>query len=217
MHLPSAGEPPPVRLCDVAVALKGATVLDGIDATIEGGTIVGVGGDNGAGKSTLLRVIAGLTDPVRGSVTVFGAEPRSLDVRGRVGCAIDTPAAYPWMSAQGHLRTVQLMSGVDDRAQVRDALDRFGLGRVGRKRIFRFSQGMRKRLALAQAAMGSPDLLLLDEPTNALDPDGRDLVWSWLREARHAGVTIVVASHREADRAGCDRWLHLADGVLRDG
>jgi len=206
---------PAVVLDDVRVALGGATVLDGLGLIIERGTIVGIGGDNGAGKSTLLRLIAGLVEPDRGAIDVLGADPASPTVRSRVGCAIDTPSAYSWMSARGHLRTVQLMGGADDRREVDDLLRRFGLGAVGRKRVFRFSQGMKKRLALAQAALGEPEVLLLDEPTNALDPSGRDEVWAWLAAERSRGTTTVLVSHRDADRHPCDRWLHLDEGRLR--
>ena len=87
----------------------------------------------------------------------------------------------------------------------------FGLGDVGRKRVSRYSQGMKKRLALAAASLHRPDLLLLDEPTNALDPDGRQLVTEWMVAERDRGASIVLVSHRVEDEQICDA-TYLMDG-----
>ncbi len=178
------------------------------------GSIVGIRGENGSGKSTALRVLAGLVIPDSGHVEVFGEPPTSVAVRLRIGAAIDTPAFYGWMSGVGFLKTLMDMAGVADRGRAREALATFGLGDVGRKRVTRYSEGMRKRLSLAAASLHEPDLLLLDEPTNVLDPDGRALVWEWIGAQRDRGVAVVVVSHRVDDEAMCDAICEMADGRL---
>ncbi|MGI8809864.1 MAG: ABC transporter ATP-binding protein [Acidimicrobiales bacterium] len=204
------------------VSISGASVRYGRDsvlrdATLEvfSGEVVGIVGANGSGKSTLLRVAVGLLAPDAGRVTLFGQSPTSVDAARRVGAAIDTPALYPWMSGPAALKSLLGLAGEADRGRVAAALEQFDLGGVGRKLILRYSQGMRKRLVLAAAAMRSPDLLVLDEPTNALDPAGRDLVNGWIRDQATAGRGVLMATHRPSEIQLCDRLFRLEDGTLR--
>lgn len=196
------------------VELGGVEVLSEVDLTVATGSIVGIRGENGSGKSTLLRVLAGLLIPQSGSATVFAELPTSAAVRLRIGAAIDTPAFYGWMSGLGFLKTLTDMAGVPDEGRSRAALEAFGLEAVGRKRVSRYSQGMKKRLALAATSLHRPDLLLLDEPTNALDPDGRRLVTEWMVAERDRGASIVVVSHRAEDEAICDETYVMDAGRL---
>jgi ABC-2 type transport system ATP-binding protein len=191
-------------------------VLDGVELSIAPGTVVGVEGFNGSGKSTLLRVIAGLLEPDEGTVRVFGAEPTAPSVPPRIGAAIDAPALYGWMTATAYLRTLLDLSGVPDRGEAQRALEHFGLAEVGRRRILRWSQGMRKRLALAAATMTAPPLVILDEPTNALDHEGEQQVARWVSTHRDAGGVVILATHRPVDVAMCDRIVRLEDGALVD-
>lgn len=192
------------------------TLIEQVALEVSVGTIVGIGGENGVGKSTLLRVLAGLIPAPVGTVEVLGAPPTDTEVQKRIGAAIDTPAFFSWMNGRSHLRTMQNLAGYADRGAAACALDAFDLGHTGRKPIFRYSQGMRKRLALAAASLRDPELLLLDEPTNALDPDGQKLVWSWLHQRRDAGATALIVSHRATDRASCDTWYELGpEGLTR--
>jgi ABC-2 type transport system ATP-binding protein len=207
----------PVVVVDgCSVAFRGHQVLDQVDLCIEPGTVVGIEGFNGSGKSTLLRVLAGLIAPDHGKVTVLGGDPAARAWPPRIGASIDAPALYGWMSGAGYLRTMLDLSGMPDQGEVEDALVRFGLAEVGRRRILRWSQGMRKRLALAAASLTAPPVLLLDEPTNALDRDGEQLVASWVASHRDAGGVAVLATHRPVDAAMCDRIVALDAGRLVD-
>ena len=89
------------------------------------------------------------------------------------------------------------------------ALEQFGLEDAGRKPVVKYSQGMRKRLALAVASLDNPDLVLLDEPTNALDPEARQIVDSWLGSLRQKGVTTVIVTHRTSEAERCDRLVRI--------
>lgn len=203
-----------VGLDGCTVELGGTVILDQVDLTVPPGTAVAVRGANGSGKSTLLRVIAGLVPPLAGEVAIYGQSPTSPAARIRIGAAIDAPALYGWMSGRSYLRTLLDLAGVKATGQVGTALERFGLQDAGATRIFRYSQGMKKRLALAAATLGDPPIVLLDEPTNALDREGIDLVRRWAGEHRARGGTLVLASHRARDLEVCDVVVDLIDGAL---
>lgn len=205
---------PAIELAGVLVARGGAMVLEGIDLAVAPGEVVGIRGFNGSGKSTLLRVAAGLLVPDAGTVRVLGAPPTVRPAPPTVGAAIDAPAPYGWMTARGYLRTLLDLGGVRDDGRSVRALERFGLASTGRKRTFRFSQGMKKRLVLAAATMTDPPVVLLDEPTNALDGAGEALVAAWVRQHRDRGGALLIATHRPVDEACCDRVLVLDGGVL---
>lgn len=209
-------EAPVVSIAAGSVELGGQVILSDINFEVAAGQVVAIVGANGSGKSTLLRVIVGLVRPRTGSVRLFGSTPHDLDAVRRVGAAIDTPALYPWMSGKAVLQTLLNLSGEPDRGRARAALERFGLSQAGRKPVVRYSQGMRKRLALAAASLGQPELLVLDEPTNALDADGRALFGDWLQQHRSAGGSAVIATHRPSDAELCDRVHLLADGGLSE-
>lgn len=203
-----------VELDRCSVRFGRNVVLDHVSLHLPAGTVLGISGDNGVGKSTLLRLIAGLVRPRSGTISVLGGLPSSDVVRSQIGAAIDTPVFYSWMSGEGFLRTQMDMAGRKDEGQSRAALERFDLGAAGRKRIVRYSQGMKKRLALAAASLRHPSLLLLDEPTNALDPGGRSIFYKWLAEEKLRGVSAVVVSHRSADEECCDSVMELTEAGL---
>jgi ABC-type multidrug transport system ATPase subunit len=206
---------PVVSIVNGSAELGRQVILTDLNLEVAAGELVAVVGANGSGKSTLLRLIVGLIRPRSGSVRLFGQQPNDLTALRRIGATIDTPALYPWMSGRAVLRTLLNLSGEADHGRATAALERFGLAGTGRKPVVRYSQGMRKRLALAAASLRKPDLLILDEPTNALDADGRALVADWLAAHRAAGGSAVVATHRAGDAELCDRVVRLSDGQLR--
>lgn len=205
---------PVVSIVGSRAELGRQVILRDLDLEIRPGEVVAVVGANGSGKSTLLRVIVGLVRPRAGTVRLFGEPPQQGHVLKRVGAAIDTPALYPWMSGRGVLRTLLNLSGEPDRGRSGAALARFGLASAGPKPVVRYSQGMRKRLALAAASLRSPELLVLDEPTNALDSDGREVVREWIEQHRASGGSAIIATHRASDAQICDRVMRLEDGLL---
>jgi ABC-2 type transport system ATP-binding protein len=152
--------------------------LDGLDLTVEPGTVFGFLGPNGAGKTTTLRILAGLTHPTSGQAWVAGhAVGPESQARRLIGYLPEEPHFYAWMSAQEFL--AEYVGGLfhQDRKEARtrgaELLERVGLEEAARRRIGGFSRGMRQRLGLAQALMNRPQILLLDEPVSALDPGGR--------------------------------------------
>ena len=147
-------------------------LLDDLTISVRPGEVVGLVGANGSGKSTLLRIVLGLIRPSSGVIHLFGEAP-SPDAFRRIGAALDPPGLYPWMSGRAALRSLLGVAGEADGGRSDAALARFGLDKASRKLVRRYSQGMRRRLALAAASQRDPEFLILDEPTSALRSEER--------------------------------------------
>ena len=184
-------------------AYRGRNVVDGLDMHVARGDIYGFVGRNGAGKSTTMKMICGMIRPTRGEVRLLdrlvadpsGSAEYSESVR--IGALVESPGLYPNMTAFDNMRCKAIALGiVDDVGEIEQLLSVVGLGSAGGKRTENSSMGMKQRLGLALAMLGSPDVLLLDEPMNGLDPEGvremRNLIIC-LNEQR--GITVVVSSH----------------------
>lgn len=188
--------------------------VDQFDMHVGQGDIYGFVGRNGAGKSTVM-MLAGLAAPTGGEVRVFGMQPREASASRRIGALIESPGLYGSMSATDNLMMKALALGLaDPKDKVRDLLDLTGLGSVGSKATKNFSMGMKQRLGLALALLGSPDLLLLDEPLNGLDPEGaREIRRLIMRLNDERGITVVVSSH-VLEQLG---KMATRYGVIREG
>jgi len=160
------------------------------------GTITGLLGPNGAGKSTTLRMICGLTPASGGTALVDGVVFGSLGNPGHVvGVLLDAQAQHPGRTGREVLALSALVLGVDP-ARVSEVLDLVGLaGPAARARVRSYSLGMRQRLGLAHALLGSPPLLILDEPATGLDPEGIRWLRVLLREHADRGGTVLLSSH----------------------
>ena len=189
--------------------------VDQFDMHVGQGDISGFVGRNGAGKSTVMRMLAGLAAPTDGEVREFGMQPREASASRRIGALIESPGLYGSMSATDNLMMKALALGLaDPKDKVRDLLDLTGLGSVGSKATKNFSMGMKQRLGLALALLGSPDLLLLDEPLNGLDPEGaREIRRLIMRLNDERGITVVVSSH-VLEQLG---KMATRYGVIREG
>ncbi|MEP6851731.1 MAG: alpha/beta fold hydrolase [bacterium] len=179
----------------------GFRAVDGVSFTVERGQIVGLLGPNGAGKTTTLRVLLGLILPTEGAVEIFGAPAvPGARVLSRVGAFVEGPGLLPHLSGRDNLRLFWAASGrpLPD-AQLETALEIAGLGSSIDRRVKTYSQGMRQRLAIAQAMLGLPELLILDEPTNGLDPPQIAEMREVLRSYAATGRTVVVSSHQLAE------------------
>ena len=201
----------------------GATVaLDGIDATFGPG-VNGLLGPNGAGKTTLLRILATVLRPDAGEVDAFGLNPLSgdgrLEVRRRLGYLPQEPGFHHQFTAFEFVDYVAILKEWADRRprhdEVRRVLSLVGLDAVMHKRIRELSGGMRRRLGIAQAFIGQPDLLVLDEPTAGLDPEQR-LRFRELLGTEAAGSTVLLSTHQTDDVAAlCQSVVVLLDGAVR--
>jgi heme ABC exporter ATP-binding subunit CcmA len=171
--------------------------LRDVTFSIGEGACLALLGRNGAGKTTLLRILAGLSRPSRGAVTLFGHAARDPAVRARIGVLGHGIAVYDELSAMENLLLFGRLYGLaDPRRSALEWLERTGLDHVRDSLVREFSRGMRQRVALARALLHDPDLLLLDEPFTALDDRAIALVQSRLRDALAAGRTIVMSTHQ---------------------
>ena len=172
--------------------------LDRASLSVEKGQILGLVGRNGAGKTTLIRLISGQSRPTSGELALFGAaSPSALDrARSRTGVMVETPAFYPYLTAEQNLEYYRIQRGIPGRSCVDEALELVRLTGAGKKKFKTFSLGMKQRLGLALALMNQPEFLLLDEPINGLDPEGivefRNLL---LRLNKERQTTILISSH----------------------
>ncbi|WP_019639512.1 ABC transporter ATP-binding protein [Paenibacillus fonticola] len=187
-----------LRTLNLTKEYKGQKVLKGISLTIERGEIFGLIGENGAGKSTLMKIIAGSSQATKGEIVIMGATTNrhSSHSRKQMGVMIEQPACYGDMTAADNLEIIRLAKRIGNKSVVGETLKIVGLDDVGSKKVSKFSLGMRQRLGLAMALIGSPKFLILDEPINGLDPKGiidmRDLIRKLNRER---GITFLISSH----------------------
>ncbi len=164
---------------------------------VEKGQVLGLLGPNGAGKTTTLRMLMGLITPDDGEIRVFGRAIRpGAPVLSRVGSFVEGAGFLPHLSGRANLELYWQATGrpADD-SHIEEALEIAGLGDALARAVRTYSQGMRQRLAIAQAMLGMPDLLILDEPTNGLDPPQiREMRDVMIRYAA-GGRTVIVSSH----------------------
>jgi ABC-2 type transport system ATP-binding protein len=189
---------PPVVITGLAKSYAdGFRAVDGVDLVVQKGQVLGLLGPNGAGKTTTLRMLAGLIKPTEGSVKLFGREVVSgAPVLTRVGLFIEGPGLLPHLSGMENLRLYWTSTAPNmDGSFIDEALDIAGLGDAVHRPVRTYSQGMRQRLAIAQAMLGNPDLLVLDEPTNGLDPPQIKEVREVLQAIAATGRTVLVSSH----------------------
>jgi ABC-type multidrug transport system ATPase subunit len=169
--------------------------LRGVSLALEPGKLVLLLGENGAGKSTLLRVIAGLTVPTHGTVSIFGSADRQLSKK-RLGYMPHASLLYDELTGLENLEYFATLYGVRDVAVSQRAMQQVGLDPSLRRRVGQYSQGMRQRLSLARAILHDPDLLLLDEPFSNVDVASARQIAERLAAMRDAGKTLLVVTHQ---------------------
>ena len=190
---------------------RATLAVDHIDIEVGAGEIVGILGPNGSGKTTTILMLLGLTEPTSGRALVAGFDPlrEPLEVKRRVGYLPDQVGFYDTLSARDNLAYTGRLAGLS-RAEIderfADAIDRVGLGEVGRARVGTFSQGMRQRLGLAEILMKRPSVAILDEPTTALDPHSTQEFLEMIRRLKADGTAVLLSSHHlDQVQSVCDR------------
>ncbi len=188
--------------------------LQDLSLAVRPGEVYGFLGPNGAGKTTAIRCILGLLTPSAGGVSIFGEEDPVQRLR-HVGAMVETPAFHEFLTARENLALSSAYAGFD-KPEFDAILDDVGLSDRSNDRVSDYSLGMRQRLGLARALLGTPRLLVLDEPTNGMDPRGikevRDLL---LRLSERHRTTVFISSHLLSEvQHLCTRVGILNHGVL---
>jgi ABC-2 type transport system ATP-binding protein len=213
---------PAVYATGLSLRYGRTTALDAVSFSLRDG-VTGLLGPNGAGKTTLLRIVATALAPDSGDLSVLGADPRTgpgrLAVRRRLGYLPQDPGFHPRFTAFEFVDYVAILKELTDRRsrheEVRRVLAGVGMDGQRGKRIKALSGGMRQRVALAAALIGSPDLLVLDEPTVGLDPEQR-LRFRELIAELGEGRTVLLSTHQTDEvMTLCQRVIVLDHGAVR--
>ncbi|MFE5507133.1 ABC transporter ATP-binding protein [Amycolatopsis japonica] len=172
-----------------------ATILSDVGFEARPGRVTGFLGPNGAGKSSTLRILLGLDRPTSGTALIDGVPFAALrDPLRKVGAVLDGSGAHRSRTGRAHLNWVAAAGGIP-RGRVDEVLAEVGLSAAAGKRVRGYSLGMGRRLALAAALLGDPEVLVLDEPVNGLDPEGIRWIRGFLRARAAAGRTVLLSSH----------------------
>jgi len=190
--------------------------VDGLSLSVRRGEVFGLLGPNGSGKSTTIKLILGLLAPSAGSVSLFGLPPRAIAARRRLGYLPELSYLHPFLTAKETLAYYAGLCGLDRRAadaRSSELLEMVGLADVAKRPVGAFSKGMARRVALAAALIGKPELLVLDEPTSGLDPISTKEVKLLVKALADGGMTILMTSHLLADAEDvCNRVVILNHG-----
>jgi ABC-2 type transport system ATP-binding protein len=182
---------------DLTKRYDDVTAVDGIDLTVEEGSVHGFVGHNGAGKSTTMRMLVGLVTPTDGEAYIDGEPAGTLAATEQIGYAPQDPEFYGSMSGREYLTYMGTVAGVSGSAADRadELLDWLDLADAADQSLDGYSGGMLRKVAVAQAMLTEPELLILDEPTAALDPEGRAMIIDALEALTEEGATVFVSSH----------------------
>ncbi|MFC0108201.1 alpha/beta fold hydrolase [Kibdelosporangium aridum] len=195
----------------------GLKAVDDLSFRVEKGQVLGLLGPNGAGKTTSLRMLMGLIQPTEGTIRVFGHKIYSgAPVLSRIGSFVEGSGFLPHLSGEANLRLYWAATGRPiQHAHFDEAIEIAGLGNAVRRKVRTYSQGMRQRLAIAQAMLGLPDMLVLDEPTNGLDPPQIHQMREVLKRYAATGRTVLVSSHLLAEvEQACTHVVVMHRGKL---
>ena len=198
---------PAVSISSLTKSYGSKQVLRGLDLQVPTGGVLALLGPNGAGKTTTVEILQGLRRRDGGSVTVLGEDPQrsSRAWRARIGVVSQTS------TDMGDLTVNEAVSHVarfyTEPADVAATIGRVGLADDARTRASRLSGGRRRRLDVALAIVGRPELLFLDEPTTGFDPEARHVFWDLVKDLRTDGTTVLLTTHY------LDEAAHLADEV----
>ncbi|MET3287996.1 UNVERIFIED_CONTAM: ABC-2 type transport system ATP-binding protein [Brevibacillus sp. OAP136] len=197
-------------------AIGGKTIIHDMTFDVVAGEVFGFLGPNGAGKTTTIRMLVGLADSDGGEIRIGGYDlkkqfPQAI---AQVGCIVENPELYKFMSGRENLEMFARMSGNVSQARIEEIIEFVDLTRAIDDKVKTYSLGMRQRLGIAQALLHRPRLLILDEPTNGLDPAGiRELRQFIRRLAEEENLAVFISSHLLSEiEMMCDRVAIINNG-----
>lgn len=200
----------------VTKKIKDATVLKDICLEMKGGTVYGLQGKNGSGKTMLMRAISGLIRPTSGRIVINGEQlHKNISIPRSIGLLLENPSLLPEYDASQNLKLLAKMQGGVPEDEIRQLIRDVGLEDAGHKKVEKYSLGMKQRLGIAAAILGSPDIILLDEPINAIDGEGVEEIRILILSLKNEKRIIIVACHdKEEMNLLADEIVHLRDGRI---
>lgn len=205
-----------ISLENISKNIAGVPVLKNISYEFEGGKIYGLKGKNGCGKTMLMRSIAGLMKPTGGSIMIDDeALYEDMDVPKSIGILIENPSFLPEYTGFDNLKMLSCMDKSIKAEDIRQLLEEVGLNPDDKKKVRKYSLGMKQRLGIAAALMGDPKIILLDEPINAIDEAGVAKIRDLIRSKKSEDRVIIVACHdKEELEYLADEIVHMSDGRI---
>jgi ABC-type multidrug transport system ATPase subunit len=210
---------PTITVSNVTKQFGRFAALRGVTAEFDAGRFHAILGENGAGKTTLLRALAGLAQPTRGDISIFGRSPQ--EACRDIGYMAHPSLLYDEMSGMENLQYFARLYGIteDKRSEVviREAIRKVGLDPELERPVGQYSQGMRQRMSLARAILHDPKVLLLDEPFSNVDVHSAQAMVGLLKGMRDAGKTIFVITHQALLLEGvADEFVWMQAGEIVD-
>ncbi len=209
---------PIISLSKVAKVFSKKQVLKSITLNLTPGKLIALVGNNGQGKTTLIKLMLGLLQADAGDIFINGQLASSLRTakqKALIGYLPETTAFYPNLTGQETLSYFSALKQAPSN-KIDELFKTVGLDQAKNYRVKTYSKGMKQRLGLAQALLGSPKLLLLDEPTNGLDPSGINEFYQVLEKLKNSNVSILMSSHLLAEvETRADELAFLKNGVIR--
>ena len=184
---------------------KDQVVLNGISMHVPENQVYCLLGPNGAGKTTMMKILTGMIPATSGNITFDGHEWSRSDL-ANIGSLIENAPLYGNLTARENLKVITELRNAQE-ADIDKILQTVGLSNTGKKLSKNFSLGMKERLGIGLALVGSPKLLILDEPTNGLDPLGIQQLRNLIAEFKKKDITIIISSHMLSEVE------HLADNI----
>jgi len=207
-----------LKVSNISKRIKKKLIIKDVSFDIKQGEILGFLGPNGSGKTTTLRMIVGLSTPTSGDIKICGYSIKKdyIKAMSNVGCIIEGPDLYDYMSGYRNLEILGSMSKGVTKKDIDDAIELVGMENRIYDKVDVYSMGMKQRIGLAQALIHKPKLLILDEPTNGLDPQGihefREIV---KKLAKEKGISVLISSHLISEvQLMCDRVSIIDNGSI---
>jgi ABC-2 type transport system ATP-binding protein len=193
------------------------TIIRQVSFDVLAGEIFGFLGPNGSGKTTTIRMLVDLIKPTEGKIIVCGEDISLHPERAlaHIGCIVENPEMYAFMTGWENLEHFARMQAGITSARIAEVVNIVGLDQRIHDKVKTYSLGMRQRLGIAQALLGSPKLLILDEPTNGLDPKGIKELREFIRKLADGGMSLFISSHLLSEiQLMCDRVAIIAHGEV---
>ena len=205
-----------VELKNVSKSIKGKKILDNISLKMESGMIYGFQGKNGCGKTMLMRAICGLIKCDSGSIDINGKIlHKDISFPDSIGVLIENPSFLNNFTGFRNLRMLADIQGMISDDEIKKILLKVGLEPDDKRIYKKYSLGMKQKLGVAAAIMGTPDIVILDEPINAIDENGVERVRKILFEIREKGSIIIIAGHYHTELEQLsDVIIHIDKGRI---
>lgn len=189
-----------IKINNLTKKFEDAVAVDHVNLAIQKGELFGLLGPNGAGKTTMINVLCGILKPTFGTVDIagFSVQKDSESIKEIIGVCPQDTAVYPFLTGRENVELfgkLHSMQRQQLKKKVDELLEKLSLTQDAKKRLGKYSGGMKRRINLIMALVHNPEIAFLDEPTVAMDPQSRHAVWEFIKELKQQGKTIILTTH----------------------